>query len=116
MGIPVEVAAVDDTAAYAGGVSVHVLGSRMNDDVCSPFERTAVDRSRECIVHNQRHSVTVCDTGKLFDIQHFERRIGDRFSEQCFRIRLESCRDFFFAGIRINECNVDAEFLHGDTE
>ena len=49
-----------------------------------PFERTAVDRSRECIVHNQRYSVTVCDTGKLFDIQHFERRIGDCFSEQCF--------------------------------
>ena len=56
------------------------------------------------------------DTCELLNIQYFEGRIGDCFAEQCFCIWLESCGDFFFAGIRVDKSNVDAKFLHCNTE
>ena len=116
MSIPVEVTAIYDTTAYAGSVSVHIFGSGVNNDICSPFERAAVNRSRESIVNNQRDTVAVRDTGKLLNIQHFEGRIGNCFTEQCFRIRTESCGNFFFAGIRIDESNLNTEFFHCHSE
>ncbi len=70
----------------------------------------------ECIIHDQRHAMAVGDTGKLLNIQHFEGGIGDCFAEQCLRIRTESCGNFFFAGIRIDESYVNAKFLHCHSE
>ena len=88
----------------------------MNYDVSSPFKRATVDRSREGVVNNQGDPVTVCDTCELFNIQHFQRRIGNCFAKQSLCIRFESCRNFFFAGIRIYESHIDAEFLHRHSE
>jgi len=66
---------------YTGGMTVHVFGCRMCDDIRSPFKRAAVDGSGEGVVHNQRHTVLVCDTCELFDVQHIDARIGDGFAE-----------------------------------
>ena len=38
---PIEVSAVDDETAHAGGVTVKIFGGRMNDDICAMLERTA---------------------------------------------------------------------------
>ena len=108
MSVPVEVTAVNYTTAYAGSVSVHIFGCGVNNDVGTPFERATVDGGRESIIHNQRYSVIVSDTGEFLNIQHFERRIGNSFTEQCFCIWLEGCGNFFFAGVRIDESNVYA--------
>ena len=112
MGFPIKVSAVHDTAAYAGGVPVHILGGRVHHDIRSPFERTAVDRCREGIINDQGHSVAVGNAGKLLNIEHFERRIGDCLTKQRFRVRAESSRNLFFIGIGADECDVDAQFFH----
>ena len=89
MCIPVEIPTVYDATAHAGGMSVHVFGGRMNHDVRPPFKRTAVDRSGEGVVYDQRYTMAVRDTGEFFNVQHFQGRIGDCFSEQGFRVRTE---------------------------
>ena len=90
IGIPVEVSAIHDGTAYAGGVAVHIFGGGMYHDIGTPFERAAVNRSREGIVYNQRHAVAVGDAGELFDIEHFQRRVGDGLTKQCLGVRAES--------------------------
>jgi len=107
MRIPVEIAAVHDSTAYACRMAVHIFGCRMRHDIGSPFERAAVDRRRECIVDDQRNTVAVGDTGKLLDVQHAHARIRQGFAEQCFCVWTESGRDFFFRSIRVDECHLD---------
>ena len=116
MGIPIEIAAINNTAAYTRGMSVHVFGGGMYHDVCSPFKRTAVDRSRESIVYDQRYTVIVSYAGKLFNVEHFKRGIRDGFAEQGFRVRAESSRNLFFAGIRTDKGNIDTELFQRYTE
>ena len=47
VGRPVELAAVHDAAAHAGGVTIHVLGGGVGDDVRAPLDGTAVDGGGE---------------------------------------------------------------------
>ena len=44
IGIPVEVTAVDNGAAYLNGMSVHIFGGGVGNDICTPLEGTAVYR------------------------------------------------------------------------
>ncbi|CCX53969.1 uncharacterized protein BN459_00707 [Bacteroides sp. CAG:1060] len=55
--IPVKITAVHDNSPDLHTVSVHIFSSRVRDDVSSPLERTAVDRSWEGIVHDKRYAV-----------------------------------------------------------
>ena len=112
MRVPIEITAVYNCAAYAGGVSVHVFGGGVDYYIGSPFKRAAVDRSGESVVYNQRHTMLVGDAGKLFDIENLQRWVGDRFAEQGFGIRTESCGDFLFGRIRVDKSHVDAQFFH----
>ena len=116
MGFPVKVAAVHNGASYTGGMTVHVFGCGMGDDIRSPFKRTAVDGSGEGVVHNQRHTVFVCDTCELFDVQHVDARIGDGFAEQRFGIRAESLVYFLLGCIGVNEGTLDAQFFQRDAK
>ena len=113
MGIPVEVAAVHNAAAYAGGVSVHVFSGRMHHDVGSPFEGAAVDGRGEGIVHDEGHAMRVGDAGKLLNVQHFERGVGDGFAKQSLGIGTEGFADFLFRIVGVDEGHVDAQLLHG---
>ena len=65
--VAAKIAALEGGDVYKrqGSVSVHVFGSGVNNDICSPFERAAVNRSRESIVNNQRDTVAVRDTNSL---------------------------------------------------
>ena len=56
------------------------------------------------------------DAGKLFDIQYFERRIGDCFAKQCLGVRAESRGDFFLTGIGIDKSNINTQLLHRHSE
>ena len=112
MCFPVEIAAVYNCSAYAGGVSVHIFGSGVDYYIGSPFKRAAVDRSGESIVYNQRYAVLVGDTGKLFDVENFQRRVGDCFAEQGFGVRTESGRDFLFGRIGVDKRYIDTQLFH----
>ena len=72
MGFPIEVSAVYDAAAYTGGMPVHVFSSGVNHDIGSPLKRTTVDRCRECIINNQRHTVTMGNAGEFLNVEHFK--------------------------------------------
>ena len=72
MGFPIEVSAVYDAAAYTGGMPVHVFSSGVNHDIGSPLKRTTVDRCRKCIINNQRHTVTMGNTGEFLNVEHFK--------------------------------------------
>ena len=112
MCFPVEIAAVYNCSAYAGGVSVHVFGSGVDYYIGSPFKRAAVDRSGESIVYNQRYAVLVGDTGELFDVENFQRRVRDCFAEQGFGVRTESGGDFLFGRIGVDKRYIDTQFFH----
>ena len=112
MRIPIEVTAVYDCTAYACRMAVHIFGCRMSYDIGSPFERAAVDRCRKCVIHDQRHAMTVGDTGELLDIEYAHARIGQGFAKQSFCVRTESGRYFFFRSVRIDECHFDTQLFH----
>lgn len=57
VGIPVEVTAVDNGAAYLNGMSVHIFGGGVGNDICTPLEGTAVYRCGKGVIHNKRHAV-----------------------------------------------------------
>ena len=73
--LPVEFAAVDDHAAERAGVAVKVLGGGMGDDIRAEFDRAAVDRGREGVVHDQRNPMRMRDAGELLNVQHMQRRV-----------------------------------------
>ena len=75
----------------AAGVAVHVLGGGVGHDVRAPLKGTAVDRGGEGVVHNQRDAVAVGGSGKFFNIQHRQRRIGDGLAENGLGIGPEGC-------------------------
>ena len=116
MCIPVKITAIYNGTSHTSGMSIHVFRSRMCHDVCSPFKRTAVNRSSKSIIHNQRHSVSMGNTGKFLNIEHIDTRIRDCFTEQTFSIRTESLFYFFFRSIRINKSTLNTQFLHRYSE
>ena len=116
MGFPIEIAAVDDRAANAGRMAVHIFGRRVRHDVGPPLDRAAVDRRGERIVHDQRYAVTVRDPREFLDIQHGYAGIGYRFAEQRFGIRTERPGDLLLGSVLIDERHLDAQFRQRHAE
>ena len=116
MGHPVEIAGVDNRAAHAGSVAVHVLGGGVRDDVHAVLERTAVDRRREGVVDDQWHAVTMRCVRELLEVEHDKRRIGDGLAEHGLGVRLERGLKFLFGAVRADECAFDAHLAHGHVD
>ena len=87
---PVELAAVDNRTAQASSMTIHILRSRMRYDVCTPFQRTAVNRCREGVIHDQRHTMTMRSVGKFFNIQHRQCGVSNNFAKHSLGIVLKS--------------------------
>lgn len=116
MGHPVEIAGIDDRAAHAGSVAVHVLGGGVRDDVHAVLERTAVDRRREGVVDDQWHAVTMRCVRELLEVEHDKRRIGDGLAEHGLGVRLERGLKFLFGAVRADEGAFDAHLAHGHVD
>ena len=95
-------------------MSIHVFRGGVRHDISAPLKRTAVDRRRKSIVHNQRYSIGMGNFRKLFNVQNRQCRIGNGLSEHRFCIRTEGCHQFLFRGIRIHKRHIDSHPLHGD--
>ena len=109
---PVKLTAVYDTSANTSSVTVHVFCCCVSYNVCTPFNRAAVDWSWESVVYNKRNTVFMCNTSKFFNIKNSKSRVCNCFTEHGASIALESLIKFFFACIRINECNINSHLAH----
>ena len=116
VGHPVELAGVDDCSADRCAVAVHVLGGRVGDDVGTELDRAAVDRCREGVVHDERHTVGVGCVCEFLKIKDGQSRIGDGLAEDRLRVGLEGLIELLGRAVRGDEGEVDAHFPHGDVE
>ena len=56
---PVKFPAVYDNSAYLYGVTVHILGGRMNYNIRSPLNRAAKNRRCKGVIHYQGNAVSM---------------------------------------------------------
>ena len=108
---PVEIAAVDHHAAHLARSSVHVFGGAVRHDVSSPFKWAAVYGSGKRVVNNQWHSVAVCQTCELLNVENGTSGVAHRFAKHSLRVRLEGLLQFLFTFVLVDERAVDAQFL-----
>ena len=109
---PVKIAGIHDGPAYAHGMSIHIFRCGMSHDIRPPFKRPAIYRRRKSIIHNKGNLMGMRRFSKFFDIQHYQRRIGDGFRQHASRIILECLMQFFFRSIRIHHRAVDSHLFH----
>ena len=114
--LPIEVSAVHDGAAHLYRMAVHVFGSGVGHDIRTPFNRSAVHRCRECIVHNQRNAVVVCHLGEFLNVQNDQCRVGNGLRQNRLGVRTECRRKLFFRCIGIHKGAVDAQLLKGNAQ
>ena len=100
---PVELATVDNSTAQASSMTIHILRSRMRYDVCTPFQRAAVNRCREGVIHDQRHTMTMRSVGKFFNIQHRQCGVSDNFAKHSLGVILKSSIQLFVRSIWRNK-------------
>ena len=88
----------------------------MHHDVRPKFNGAAQNRRGERVVHEQRHAVPMGDAGELFDIQHFNARVGDGLAEQRLGVGAERGLNLVFGGFRRHESHFNAKPLerHGE--
>ena len=114
--IPVKIAAVHNRTANLHCMSVHVFAGGMCHNVSAPLKRAAVDWCRKRIIHNQRHFMIVRQFCKFFNIKHYQSRVGNCLRKHNLGVRTKCLRNLFRRIIRIYECAVNAELLHGNSE
>ena len=74
----------------------------MRYNICAPLERTAVDRSCKRIIYNKWNTISVCNPGKFFQIQHYQSRVCNRLTEDTLCVRADRLLDLLFRRIRVN--------------
>ena len=109
--IPVKASAVNNAAADLNGMTVHIFGRGMCNDIGAKSERTAIDGRREGIIDDQRHSVAVGRLCKQFQIRHDKRRIGESFGKHTPCIFTECGVQFFLRAVRIHKSALNAHFV-----
>ena len=116
IGIPVEVAAIDNTSAHLCGMAIHILRCGVGDNVTSPLKRTAVDRSGEGVVHDEWHTMLVGHLGEALYVKHIAARIAYCLAEEALGVGAELLLDTLVIPLWVDEGALDAELLHGDSK
>ena len=111
---PVEVAAVDNTAAEGRRVTVHVFCGGVGHDIRAPLKRTAVNGCGEGVVHNEGNAVAVGGAGKFFNVQHRQSRVCDGLAEDRLGVGAEGGIQLLLGAVGVDEGDLDAHALHGD--
>ena len=91
VGHPVELAAVHNTAAYTGPVTVHIFGGGVGDDIAAPLKGTAIDGGSKGVIHNQRDAVGVGGLGELLNVQDCKGGVGDGLAKYGLGVGLKGC-------------------------
>ena len=102
---PIEFAGVYNNSAHYGAVTAYEFRRRVNHDIRTVLDRTEAVRSCKRVVHDQRDSVTVGNSGDRLDIYHVGIRISERL--RIYKLGVFLDRLFKILGIgRIDERNV----------
>ena len=113
MGHPVKLAVVDDYAAQAGSMSIHVLGGGVRNDVGAPLKGTAHHGGREGVVDHQRHTVIMRGLGKALNIEHGKGGVGNRLAKDKLGIGLKGCLELLIGAVGGNERAGQTHATHG---
>ena len=113
MGIPVELAGVNNATANASTVAIHVLCGGMGNDISAPFEGTAIHRRGERVVYDQRHTMRMSRIGKTLDIQDVKRWVCNGFAENRFGVRTKCRFKLIIRAIGGNKGAFQAHARHG---
>ena len=87
--VPVKFSTVHNHAANLYGMSVHILGGGVDDNIRPEFKWPAIDWGCKGVVHNQRNPMRMRHFCKEFQICHNQGRIRERLRKNTSRIRLE---------------------------
>ena len=109
---PGELAAVDDDAADAVAVAVHVLGERVHDDVGAVLDGAAQVGAGYGVVDDQRHAGGVRHLGQGRDIGHVAQRVADGFAEHGLGARVDQRGKALGFG-RVGKTHLDALLREG---
>ena len=87
-------------------MSANEFCCRMNNDICTVFNRTNQIWCCECIVDYQRDFMLMSNVCQCLDIYYIRVRVTKCLDVKCFCIVLNSC--FYFVNVeRIYECSLD---------
>ena len=110
---PVKRTRINNAAANARTMTIHVLGGGMSNDIRTPFNRVAVNRRRERVVHDQRHAMSMRRIGKTLDIQNSQRRVRNRLAKHALSVRAESGFKLLVRAIRAHKRALETHTMHG---
>ena len=116
MCFPIKVAAIYNATAHLCGMTIHILGGRVCNDVASPLKRTAVNRSCKGVVDNKRHTMLMSHISKALYIEDVATRVRDGFTKESLGVRLECFLNFFVRSCWVDECTIYAKLLQGYTK
>ena len=108
---PVETAFFHDDAADTGRMAVDIFRGGMRHDVRAELKRTAEERGRKSVVHDQRKSVFVSDFRHFFDIQHNQGGIRKHLGKDSLGIRADRRLKLLRRRFRQDKGKLHAHFL-----
>jgi len=115
-GGPVETARIHDGSAQGNGVTVHIFGGGVHDNVRPEIDRPAVDGRRKGVVDDKRHTHFVRDARELGDVEHDEGGICQRLGEKRTRFGAERRLNLRRGRVRVDESDGYAKFFQRDGE
>ena len=113
MSHPVKFTGIYDRSAKRCAMPVHVFCCGMGHNIRTPLNRSAVDRCRKGVVHDQRYTMAVCRLCKLPDVENCQCRVCNSFSEYSSCIFLKGCIQLFLRTVRRNKGCLHAHLFHG---
>lgn len=103
----------DNCTSDRVGVPIEILGSAVDDDICTQIERGLEVRTREGPVHPEQRVVVIGDVGHRPDVTQLHQRVRRRLRPNQVRVRIDCIGDVF--GVTgVNEIDVDTEVSSGE--
>ena len=111
---PVKITTVNNNATHLQGVAVHIFRCGMDNDIRPVFKRTAQHGRGKGIIHYQRHTVLVGQTGKAFNVQHIHGGIGQGLAKKGAGIGAHQCFNVGIGSGLIHKAHFNAQLFQGD--
>ena len=113
---PVKVATVNNSAANSRAMTVHVLGSGMGHNICSPLKRTAVHRRGKRIVNNQWHAMVMSSLCPTLNIKDNQRRVCNSLTKDALGIWPKCCVNLLVSCIWRDKRALHTHLFKGDSK
>ena len=116
MSSPVKIATINNSAANSRAMTVHVLGSGMGHNICSPLKRTAVHRCGKRIVNNQWHIVVMSDLCPTLNIKNNQCRVCNSLTKDALGIWPKCCVNLLVSCIWRDKRALHTHLFKGDSK